>query len=170
MITAITGPLISRPESWVLAFARTSTTWWVPWLVPGRYKHVRAYGYVPFLHVWLFFDTHFSGIDVIVAADGAAARAQIAVWIDGCDLVRMPWRAAGKSSLTLAMSGWCVPAVKRLIGLRGCALRPDALYEHCLRNGGIRHERRPSSPQPAAAPGLPDRGAAGNPDLHAAAG
>lgn len=160
MITVLHGPLISRPETWVLAFARTAASPWVRWLVWGRYKHVRAYGYVPFLHVWLFYDATFTGIEVIVAADGEAARAQIAGWIDGCDLVRMPRRPHANASPVLAMCGWCVPAIKRLIGLRCGALRPDALYEHCLRNGGVRYGKQPSRTDvPAAA----DRGRAVEP-------
>lgn len=153
MITAIHGPLIYQPEQWVLVFDRRPARWWLGWLIPGKYKHVRAYGYVPFLHVWIFHDANLAGIEVWVAADGEPFRAMRAAWTAGdCDLMLMPRRQHASRSLFTAMSGWCVPHVKRLIGLRSSALRPSTLFADCLRNGGRLHELRRSS-GPGANPG-----------------
>lgn len=129
------GPLISQPEQWLLAFD-PHTENRLARAVPGRFKHVRAFGYVPFLHVWLFLDPTFAGIEVWVAAKGEAADAMAAQWTRGCTVVLMPRRPHANQALALAASGWCVPVVKRLIGLQSGALRVDALFGDCLRQGG----------------------------------
>lgn len=146
MIAVVSGPLIVSPEIWTLVFNREASTWWASWLAFGRYKHVRAYAYVPFLHVWVFYDVHLTGTEIIMTADGEAARRQIAAWIVKADLIRMQ-RRAGK--LGPPLFGFCVPAIKRLLGLRCVVWRPDALYRFCLKNGGAVFEG--PQVQPAAA-------------------
>lgn len=132
MIEAIPGPLVSQPVVWNLVFERKSLSWWSH-LAMGRYKHVRAYGYVPFLHVWQFVDVGLRGFDVFIAADGAPANAVIEAWIEDADILVMTPRRDGVRRLPLF--GFCVPAIKRLLGLRCVVARPDAFYRYCLRNG-----------------------------------
>lgn len=147
MITAIHGPLIYQPEQWVLVFDRKPANRWIGWLVWGEYKHVRAYGYVPFLHVWIFQTANLAGIEVWVAADGEPARAMIGQWTAGdTERMLMPRRPHANRSPFLALSGWCVPHVKRLIGLRSSALRPSSLFADCLRNGGRLYGNQRASP------------------------
>lgn len=140
MIHAIHGPLVYRPEQWVVVFepAQPGHRWLN--LVPGRYKHVRLYGYVPFLHVWLFVDPYLAGIEIHVAAHGAPADELADAWTRGCDIVVMPRREHMNRSVAAAGFGWCVPVVKRLIGLNSGALRPDSLFADCIANGGKRYE------------------------------
>lgn len=149
MLRAIEGPLIVRPESWTLVFNREAATWWVGWLAFGRYKHVRAYAYVPFLHVWVFIDTHLGGSDVIVTADGEPAQRQIAAWIVNADLIRMRRHLPARRYLTPPF--YCVGAVKRLLGLNCGALRPDALYRYCLAHGAEPFEVADGRPAVSAA-------------------
>lgn len=144
MIEAIPGPLIVQPEIWTLVFDRKASTWWASWLAFGRYKHVRAYAYVPFLHVWVFFDPHLSGTEIIIAADGAPAQALMQTWIVSADLIRVRRAACRRRP---AMLGFCVPAIKRLLGLNCRALRPDSLWRHCLANGGEPFEAAHGCPE-----------------------
>lgn len=137
MISAVSGPLIVQPEFWTVVFSRETSTRWVSWLALGRYKHVRAYAYVPFLHVWVFFDPHIGGTDIVIAADGAPAQAMIASWIERADLVRVRRVAARRRFPVL---GFCVPAIRRLLGIPGGALRPDAFFAECLAHGGTPFE------------------------------
>lgn len=134
MITAIAGPLVVEPSVWVVVFNRTAATWWAGWLAFGQYKHVRAYAYVPFLHVWVFVDPNLMGIDVLIAADGAPARAMISAWIDNADLVKVRAQRDGRRRFPLF--GWCVPVIARLTGVPSGALRADAFFRDCLRYGG----------------------------------
>lgn len=137
MIEIIEGPLISQPIIWNLVFERKATSWWSH-LALGRYKHVRAYGYVPFLHVWQFVDVGLRGFDVFVAADGPAANAVIMHWIADADVLAVAPHRDGIRRLPVL--GFCVPAMRRLIGQRGGALRPDAFFAECLRNGALPFE------------------------------
>lgn len=141
MITLVPGPLVVQPTVWTLVFARESDRWWTSWMALGRYKHVRAYAYVPFLHVWVFYDVGFHGTSIVLAADGEPANAMIARWIQGADTVRMRRvdffdQKGGRRSYRIPLFGFCVPAIKHLLGLRCVALRPDALYRFCIENGG----------------------------------
>lgn len=137
MITAIPGPLVVEPDVWVLVFNRVASKRWTSWIALGKYKHVRAYAYVPFLHVWVFYDPRFRGTSITIAADGAQ-HALIREWITDADLMRMLRRT--HETRRFPVFGWCVPAIKRLIGLRCSALRPDSLWRSCLRNGGFPFE------------------------------
>lgn len=131
---ATIGPLISKPQSWMLVFDRVAPTPFLDFVAFGRYKHVRAFGYVPFLHVWIFFDPHWTANDLFVAADGSPATDLMQNWIINSDVMRFRRLECNRPGPPLA--GWCVPAIKRLIGLRSSALRPDSLWRDCLENGG----------------------------------
>lgn len=147
MIHLVEGPLISQPEQWILAFEPAMPGHpWLNRLVPGRFKHVRAFGKVPFLHVWLFFDATLAGLELRVAADGRAADTLAVEWTRSCTIMVMPKRPHANRSALLAASGWCVPSVKRLIGLQSSALRPDALFADCLANGGKLYGQRLLTP------------------------
>lgn len=136
MIEIIEGPLVVQPAAWTLVFAREAKTRWVGWLAMGRYKHVRAYAYVPFLHVWIFYDPHLWGTDIFLAADGEPAAAVRRVWNHNADLLIVARETS--PSRAPALLGFCVPAIKRLLGIRCSALRPKTLYAHCVRNGCTR--------------------------------
>jgi hypothetical protein len=145
MITAIVGPQIVEPRVWTLVFARDAASWWSSLIACGRHKHVRCYAYVPFLHVWVFFDPAFSGTTITLASNAEAVRL-IAAWTVNADLVavtRVP-RDIGRP----ALFGFCVPAVRRLTGIPSRALRPSRFYRDCLAHGGTplpeiaRHGRR----------------------------
>lgn len=151
MITAQHGPLISRPTHWIVVFDRRAGRNWISRLTLGKYKHVRAYGYVPFLHVWLFFDPNFSGIELLVAANGDAANMLASAWTNDCDVIVMPRSPHENRSATLALAGWCVPQIKRLLGLRCVAVTPDALFRRCLQHGGQLYARQPSHADHAGA-------------------
>lgn len=135
MIEVVAGPLISQPEVWTLVFAREAKTWWVNLLAMGRHKHVRAFAYVPYLHVWIFYDVHLTGTDIIIAADGEPAGRLIDLWAMNADVVTMKRAANGRRSIP--MLGLCVPAMRRLLGVPGSALRPTAFLAECLKNGGV---------------------------------
>lgn len=134
MLHTLEGPLIVQPEYWTLVFNREAATWWGGLLAFGRYKHVRAYAYVPFLHVWVFVDSHLGGTDIAIAADGVPAQAMIASWIVNADLVRMRRRVGVRRFLLPPF--YCVGAVKRLMGLHCSALRIDSFHQYCLDHGG----------------------------------
>lgn len=126
--------MITEAEQWFVCFDPRAS-WWVRWLAWGRFNHVRAFAIVPRARIWLFFDVTLGGLTIRAARDQSPeADALINGWSEGCEIVHI--RTLHGAGLPMPPLFSCVTAVKHLIGLRGGALRPDALYRHCLANGG----------------------------------
>jgi hypothetical protein len=123
---------VVAPETWILVFNRECSKSWLGRLVPGRYKHVRAYTWLPWVKAWLFYDVHLTGTTVAVVPDGDGAKIALWQFTHRADLMRIKVQGRKRAPLL----GWCVPAMKHLIGLRSGALRPDALWADCLAAGG----------------------------------
>lgn len=127
---------IYEPQVWNVVFNREAASGWARW-VPGRYKHVRAYAFVPATRIWLFYDVHFGGTQIFAVPDGPDAIAAIYSFIGPpgvSDIVavrRLPGRIR-----RFPWSNWCTPALRHLLNLPTGALRPDAFYRDCLANGG----------------------------------
>lgn len=125
-------PEVVEVVDWTLVFHRSAAARWVERLACGRYKHVSAFAWVRELRVWVIYDVKLSGSPILLLPDSQAALDRLAEHTCGADLMRMPRRAGGG----FAFGFFCVPAIKHLVGLRGGALRPDALWRDCLRQGG----------------------------------
>lgn len=123
----------ATPLRWHLCFVGSADNWWVNRLIPGRFKHVRAFGFAPADCIWIFYDVTLAGTVLQVARDKTElADRLIAAWTsDATVLVIEPRRAS------FAPAGWwCVPAMKHLVGVASGALLPDGLWRDCLRQGG----------------------------------
>lgn len=125
-----------EPERWNVVFNREARRGWGS-LVPGRYKHVRAYAFLPALQLWLFYDVKFSGTSLFVIPHGAEAMEAIYSFIGPpgvSDIVSMPRLPQRKR---LFPSGvLCTAALRHLLNLPGGALLPDSFYRDCLAHGG----------------------------------
>ena len=120
------------PDTWIVIFNPKTTCGWSKWLSFGRFKHVAAMAYVPQARMWVTYDVGRFGNRVTLVPKGQ--EVQFADWVDGCTLVVMP---RGQIAARFPpIWGWCVPSVRRLIGLRSSALQTGTFYRHCLRNGG----------------------------------
>lgn len=140
------------PINWIVVFKPRTESRLIRWFVPGRFKHVSAIAYLDALKAWVTFDVGTRQAKIMVMPEGAQADNVIVPWIEGCTLVRMTKRPGGGH---LPFYGWCVPAVRHLLGMRSGALRPDTLYRHCLRDGGriIDEPHHAGTGSPAAASG-----------------
>lgn len=122
-----------QPTHWNVCFCRTG---WHPWLdavLPGKFKHVRAFAYVPLEDTWIFVDVNFSGLTLrSVGNRSAVLNSLIAAWIADCEVVLMPHRERKR----LLPGLYCVGLVKRLIGSPSGALLPSGFHRHCLETGG----------------------------------
>lgn len=124
-----------EPQVWNVVFNREALSGWAKW-VPGRYKHVRAYAFVPATRTWLFYDVHFGGTTLFAVPDGPDARAAIYSFIgpEGVsDIVAV--RRLPQRSRWFPWTNWCTPALRHLLNLPGSALLPDRFYRECLDNG-----------------------------------
>jgi hypothetical protein len=124
-----------EPTDWFVAFHPDSPTWWVRWLACGRFKHVSVMGFVPRAQTWAFFDFQMdrSRIYLIGNHEADAALGHFAA---GNTIVRMARPIGQELNLNMSVGLWCVPAAAHILGLKSCALRPDALFRQCLANGG----------------------------------
>lgn len=127
-----------EPAIWTLCFSKTATTRLRSFLAFGRYKHVRAYAYLPGLKAWLFYDVHLRGTTLAVMPDDAQALAVICEWMTDSDLIRI--RKSGSSTFFGRFGFWCVPAMAHLTAVRCPIPTPDAFYRACLRQGAQRFE------------------------------
>jgi len=124
-----------EPKEWFVVFHRDSLRQWVNWLAWGRYKHVSAFGRVPWSGDWVFFDYLTGRTRVLMVPDEKSDRF-LAHYAKMGKIVKMPAPNPDDEGMKFKPGLWCVTAVAHLLGLRTCALRPDALLRHCLANGG----------------------------------
>jgi len=154
MIRLVTAGAAGKPTRWILAFHRTTESRLVRLLAWGRYKHITAIAYIGEVDHWVFLDWRFATIDVIVAR-GVEADRLMNHFTEHADVLGIEPREVRSG---FRVGWWCVPLIKHLVGIRGGALRPDALWRDCIRQGAeiISHER----PEPASHPGRPDASSA----------
>lgn len=143
-------PTVAEPAEWFVLFHTKAFNRWFSLIALGRFKHVSAIGYYPGFKAWIVYDVQFSRTQLVLIARDAAARATLARYTAGCTMVKIA-RRDGWSPLWSRFGFFCVPAIKHLLGVRSCALRPDALYAHLIRNGGIAIDGRDGRPDHANA-------------------
>lgn len=149
-----------EPKDWFVVFTEESDKWWIRWLARGRFKHVSCFGYVERAYSWVFYDFYLDRARISVVNDHEA-NALIGHYSSSGTVVRMARPIGREAEVNLRSGWWCVPAVAHIIGLKSCALRPDALFRQCLANGGEiigeRHEsenaRRPGTEAAAGSRG-----------------
>lgn len=118
------------PSRWLVVFRRKADLWWVN-LIPGRFKHVSAFGFVPECDAWVFYDC---GLwTSIYVARGAAARAMMVERTKDAAVLSLAARGHPAQPRFAAFS--CTAAVANLLCIPTIALRPDALYRACIRHG-----------------------------------
>lgn len=132
---AIETALIGSPIRWILVFNRQARTPLMSLIAMGRYKHVRAMGYVLGLKTWLFYDVTLGSTQIIIAK-GAAAETLMSAWLYEADAIEFKAHTP-PSRMFMRFGFWCVPAMKHLIGIPSCAWRPDRFWRDCLQHGGI---------------------------------
>lgn len=127
-------PGAGEPERWVVCFCRKAATPWMQRLPIGRYKHVRAFGCVVPIKTWIFFDPAMNRTTIRLAR-GDVVRLLMMEFLAEADAITVATRP--RVSFAPRFGGWCVPAVRHVLGLPGRgALRPSAFFDELLRQGG----------------------------------
>lgn len=120
-------------ERWYIGFTSRPRQHWFDLFTHRDYRHVVALRFDPVCGVWIYYDVAVNGTVLQVYPQGSkiisAVIAEVPRWlaIDG---------QAGNYRFGLWRL-YCVPAVKSLIGLRSCALRPKALYRDLVKAGAV---------------------------------
>lgn len=142
-----------EPAVWNVVFNREAASGWARF-VPGRYKHVRAYAFIPATRIWLFYDVSFSGTALMAIPDGPDAIDAIYSFIGPpgvSDIVAM--RRLPVRRRRFPWSNWCTTSLRHLLNLPGSALLVDGFHRECLANGGVPFEDYDGSATvPAAGP------------------
>lgn len=123
-----------EPERWTVVFHRSAQNWFFSVIAMGHFKHVSAFAWLPDLQVWLVYDVAFRRTRIVVLPDTPESKALLGRVIRGNAIVTMRRRDDALPIFRVGL--FCTTAIKHLIGLRSGALRPDALFRSCLRNGG----------------------------------
>lgn len=124
-----------EPKDWYVVFDPVASAKWIDWLACGRFKHVSCFGFVERAQTWVFFDFQLDRSRLYVVGNHEA-DILIGAYSTGKTVVRMATPLIPDYSKNWTTGLWCVPAVAHILGLKTCALRPDALFRQCLAQGG----------------------------------
>lgn len=133
-----------EPLTWLVLFQSSTSRRWIDRLVPGRFKHVMAFGWVEKAKAWVSYDVQLGRTHILLMAEADGEKKIGEAFGRDADaaLLRCAVRLSPRPRL-MPSGFWCVPAIKHLLGLRSGALRPDALWRDCLAQGAeIVHESR----------------------------
>jgi hypothetical protein len=138
-----------EPKDWFVVFSEHTDKWWIRCLARGKYKHVSCFGYVDRAYSWVFYDFYLDRARVMLVGDHEVAPI-LGYFSDMGTVVRMARPIGREAEVNIRSGWWCVPAVAHIIGLKSCALRPDALFRQCLANGGEIIGGRNESEEPSS--------------------
>lgn len=124
-----------EPTDWHIVFHAHSPKRWIRWLAMGRFKHVSCFGFVERAQSWVFFEFHLDRTRIMVVGDHEA-DIMIGEFIHGNTVVRLAKPLGQELNINMTAGAWCVPAVAHIVGVKSCALRPDAFFRQCLAKGG----------------------------------
>lgn len=122
------------PNRWSVVFHRKGYNRFFSLIAMGRFKHVSAFAWLPEMRVWLLYDVGFRRTVITVMPDNDGSKVVLADLIRGNCMVTLNAREGRPHVARLGF--FCTTAVKHLLGLSGGALRPDALFRLCVREGG----------------------------------
>jgi hypothetical protein len=123
-----------EPARWTVVFHRTAANWFFSAIAMGHFKHVSAFAWVPECRIWAIYDVSFRRTRFAFLPDTPESKKLLTDVITGNCMVTMTARDDAFPIVRLGL--YCTTAIKHLLGLRGGALRPDALFRLCVREGG----------------------------------
>lgn len=124
-----------EPSRWNLVFHMKTKLWWLQWL--GRFKHVSAFAYIPRVKLWVIYDVQITGTRLMFFPHDEWIGGVVQDWTRNSEILVIDRRVDGKNKIATRFFFFCGPAIKHLIGLRGRALRPDAIYREVVKAGGM---------------------------------
>ena len=128
-------PIEVRPAQWFICFRPSSPLWWVE-MIPGRYKHVSAFGYVPVQKLWVFYGWTFHGTEFAVMHERHAATAIDTMMKDCLVVEYLPADTSQPQRIWWHPVNYCVSKIVDITGIPSRALRPDRFLQDCLAHGG----------------------------------
>lgn len=121
--------------------------WWDRWTGPGM-RHVQAMRPIG-ADAWLLVNPCADRLNVEVVGGAFVDRVIAKAHREGGCVLK--FQALDAAERTLRLGGWCVPVVRHLLGIRGCALRPRGLWRDLLRRGAVPAFESADEPEDAEA-------------------
>lgn len=120
-------------EYWYIGFTAGPRKRWFDIFSHKEFRHVLALHFDPVCGVWIYFDVAVNGTFIRVFPAGAGEIS--------CVIAQTArWLKVEVAQAVYPVGLWrfyCVPAVKSLLGVRSCALRPKALYRDLVKAGAV---------------------------------
>lgn len=123
-----------EPAAWLILFGATTGKPWLDRIIPGRFKHVSAAGWVAGAKTWVFYDAAWRRTSLKLLPDKEGDR-YYAVKQRGHGVLKVEADPDVRGRALFRAGFWCVPAVKHLLGSRSGALRPDRLWHDLVAAG-----------------------------------
>jgi len=146
---------------WFLAFHKKCLSPFWQRVIPGKYKHVNAFGWSERAQVWVYYDCGFHGTRVIVCPPGPKADQQLERWMAGADVLRVSQKLKRERPIyAFRFFHLCTTAMRHLCDISGGALLPDGLWVDCLRENAkviFHDDSRSSGTNPRPDIGCPDQ-------------
>jgi len=127
-------PAASESDYWYVVFHEKTSLRWLWWI--GRFKHVSAFTYVAGFRMWEVYDVQNHRTRILRFSHDEWIKRSFRVWTADAAVVKISCREVECTRIASRFLFFCGPAIKHLIGLSCLAVRPDAIYRECLRNGG----------------------------------
>jgi len=132
-----------EPLGWMLVFVSATTIPWLDRLIIGRFKHVIAFGWVDETQTWICYDIQIGRTRILSLPDEIGSELIAAKLAGDPGAAALRIEASDLPPSVVRLGFWCVPAMKRLVGLRSGALRPDRLWRDCIASGAeVIHDAR----------------------------
>lgn len=120
-------------DTWFVAFVDHGRNLWWHRFTRRGFRHCFAFAFDPVGGCWIVFDPTLEGFTLRAVPGAAIDRLVAAVWaVDGRIL---KCRAEGRAPRRPRLFATCVTVIAHLLGVRGCAVRPDGLYRLLRRRG-----------------------------------
>lgn len=131
-------PVEIEPELWNVVFHRDVTCWWHR-LLPGEFKHVFAYAYIPELDLFMVYDVWRKRTRIVLLPHCGRAIEGLSDMTTNAEVVK--FRARIRAGVPFAAFS-CVSTIKHLLGIRSVAVTPSGLYRCLIKLGGETSVRR----------------------------
>lgn len=121
---------------WFVVFQTATASGFLDRIIPGKFKHVCAFGWSAGCQVWVFFDPAQRMLHASVAPAGKLGDEAVSRFIHyrgrESSVLKMA-RQAGRGRSHFMRGGfWCTSTIAHLLNMPGGALLPDRLWRDCI--------------------------------------
>lgn len=144
-------------NTWFVCFGYEATPALDRW-IPGKFKHVRAFGFSHGAQCWVFYDHLWIGTRIALAPAGPVGDRAVGRFVEDQAVLKLSRLTRPRGGIRHRLGFTCVTTARQLLNVPGGALAPDGFWRDCLKAGAefILDGRRKSTagdpgPEPCSA-------------------